>query len=171
LSQALLLTGAPGTGKTTIIREAVSASKMKAGGFYTQEIRQGGARQGFEIVTLDGSQAVLSHIDIRGPQRVGKYGVDAAAFDRVAVAALRRAIQQSDLIVVDEIGKMELFSSDFKDALMEALNSGKRMLGTIMLRPHPFADQIKGDPRVQLLLVSRTNRQHVPAEVTKWLQG
>ncbi len=88
MSQALLLTGAPGTGKTTIIREAISASKAKAGGFYTQEIRQGGVRLGFEIITLDGHRAILAHADFRGPQRVGKYGVDVAALDRVAVPAI-----------------------------------------------------------------------------------
>ncbi len=117
LTQALLLTGAPGTGKTTIIREAIHATKEKPGGFYTQEIREGGARLGFEIVTLDGSRAVLAHVDIRGPQRVGKYGVDVACLDRVAIPTMRRAIQECSIVVVDEIGKMELLSSSFRDAL------------------------------------------------------
>jgi nucleoside-triphosphatase len=171
LSQVLLLTGAPGTGKTTIIREAVSASKANAGGFYTQEIRKGGIRQGFEIVTLDGSQAVLAHIDIRGPQRVGKYGVDVATLDRVAVPAMRRAIRECDIVVVDEIGKMELLSPDFRDALLDALNSERRLVGTIMLQPHPFADQIKRDSRVQVVRVSKTNRQQIIDEVTTWLQS
>lgn len=170
MSQALLLTGAPGTGKTTIIREAISTAKVRADGFYTQEMRQDKARVGFEIITLDGSQAVLAHINIRGPHRVGRYGVDVATFDKVAVASLRRALRQSDIVVVDEIGRMELFSSAFKDIILETLNSGKRMLGTIMLQSNPFADQIKRDTRVQVLLLSKTNQQHVLSEVIKWLQ-
>lgn len=168
--QALLLTGAPGTGKTTIIREAIHATNAKAGGFYTQEIRDGRARLGFEIVTLDGSRAVLAHVDIRGPQRVGKYGVDVPCLERVAIPAMRRAIRECSIVVVDEIGKMELLSSSFRDALMEALNSENRLLGTVMIQPHTFADQIKRDPRVQVVLVSRPNRQWVLDEVTKWLQ-
>ena len=170
MGQALLLTGAPGTGKTTIIREAIAASKGKAGGFYTQEIREGGVRKGFEIVTLDGARAFLAHVDIRGAHRVGKYGVDMASLDKVAVPALRQSIRGCDIVVVDEIGKMELQSSVFKDAVVEALNSEKRLVGTIMLQPHPFADQIKRDARVQVLLVSKANRQQVLNKVTEWLQ-
>jgi nucleoside-triphosphatase len=170
LTQALLLTGAPGTGKTTIIREAIHTTKEKPGGFYTQEIREGGARLGFEIVTLDGSRAVLAHVDIRGPNRVGKYGVDIACLERVAIPTMHRAIQECCIVVVDEIGKMELLSSSFRDTLMEVLDSRKRLLGTITLQPHPFADIIKRDPRVQVMLVSRSNRQLVLGEVTRWLQ-
>ena len=171
MSQALLLTGAPGIGKTTIIRDALSASKAKAGGFYTQEIRQGGVRQGFEIATLDGQRAVLANINIRGQQRVGKYGVDVGSLDRVAVPALRRALQECDILVVDEIGKMELLSPAFREALLEALNSDKRFLGTITLQPHPFADQIKRDLRVEVLTVSRSNRKQVLDQVTNWLRA
>jgi len=171
LSQALLLTGAPGTGKTTIIREAISASKAEAGGFYTQEIRRGGARLGFEIVTLDGSRAILAHVDIRGPQRVGKYGVDVASLDRVAVPVMRLAIRECAIMVVDEIGKMELLSPAFREVLLEALNSERRLLGTIMLQPHPFADQVKHDPRVEVLLVSKANRDQVFDKVTNWLRA
>jgi nucleoside-triphosphatase len=170
LTQALLLTGAPGTGKTTIIREAIHATKAKPGGFYTQEIREGGARLGFEIVTLDGSRAVLAHVDIRGPQRVGKYGVDVASLDRVAVPAIRRAIQASDIVVVDEIGRMELLSPAFREVLLEALDSERRLVGTVMLQPHPFADQVKHDPRVEVLLVSKANRDQLLDKVTNWLR-
>jgi nucleoside-triphosphatase len=171
LSQALLLTGAPGTGKTTIIREAITASKAKAGGFYTQEIRQGGVRQGFEIVTLDGSRAVLAHVDIRGPRRVGKYGVDLASLDEIAVTAMRRAIVKCDIVVVDEIGKMELLSPAFREVLLEAMNGDRRLVGTIMLQPHPFADQIKRDPKVQLFVLTKATRQQVFDQVTEWLQA
>jgi nucleoside-triphosphatase len=171
LTQALLLTGAPGTGKTTIIREAISASKAKAGGFYTQEIRQGGVRLGFEIITLDGHRAILAHADFRGPQRVGKYGVDVAALDRVAVPAMRQAIRECEVVVVDEIGRMELLSPAFRDALLEVLNSGRRLIGTIMLQPHPFADQVRRDPRVQVLLLTKATRRQAIDRVTEWLQA
>lgn len=170
-SKVFLITGAPGTGKTTIVHEAIRTSGGKTGGFYTQEIRQAGVRLGFEIITLDGHRAILAHADFRGPQRVGKYGVDVAALDRVAVPAMRQAMRECDVVVVDEIGKMELLSPAFRDVLLEVLNSGKRLLATIMLQPHPFADQIKRDPRVQVLVLTKATRQQVFDQVTEWLQA
>ena len=171
MKQACLLSGAPGVGKTTIIRQAISRVTDRAGGFYTREIRSQGVRQGFEIVTLDGSSAILAHVDIHSPYRVSKYGVDTDNLDNVGVAALRRAIQECDIVVIDEIGKMELFSPAFREAVLEALNSGKKLLGTIMLPSHPWADQIKQDPKVKVLLVSRANHQQVLEELLGWLGG
>jgi len=170
VKQAYLLSGAPGVGKTTLIKQAIATVKGRAGGFYTGEIRSQGVRQGFEIVTLDGSSATLAHVNTRSPHRVSKYGVDTDNLDKVGVAALRRAIEECDLVVIDEIGKMELFSSAFRAAVWAALESGKKLLGTIMLPSHPWADQIKQDPRVKVLLVSRTNHQQVLEEVVGWLK-
>ena len=171
MKQAYLLSGAPGVGKTTIIKQAIDMMRERAGGFYTREIRSQGVRQGFEIITLDGSSAILAHVDIHSPHRVSKYGVDTDNLDKVGVAALRRAIQECDIVVIDEIGKMELFSLAFREAVLEALESGKKLLSTIMLPSHPWADQIKQDPRVKVLLVSRTNHQQVLEELLGWLKG
>jgi nucleoside-triphosphatase len=107
---------------------------------------------------VDGSRAILAHVDIRGPQRVGKYGVDVASMDGVAVPALHQAIQECCIVMVDKVCKMESLSLAFREALLEALNSGSRLLGTVLLSTHPFADQIKHDPRVEVLLVSKANR-------------
>ena len=89
--------------------------------------------------------------------------------DRVAVAALRQALKESDLIVIDEIGKMELLSSRFREAVTQAINSGKKVLGTIMLNPHPFADEIKRHPEVEVLLVTRDNRTEAMKKVLDWI--
>jgi nucleoside-triphosphatase len=171
VKQAYLLSGAPGVGKTTLIKQAIATVKKRAGGFYTAEIRSQGVRQGFEIITLDGSSAILAHVNIRSPHLVSKYGVDTDNLDKVGVAALRRAIEECDLVVIDEIGKMELFSLAFREAVLAALESGKKLLGTIMLPPHPWADRIKQDPRVKVLPVSRTNHQQVLEELLGWLKG
>ena len=166
---ALLLTGQPGTGKTALIKEALARTRVQGGGFYTEEIRTGGIRQGFKIVTLDGQEAILAHVNISGPFQVSKYRVDTDALDRVAVAALRQALKESDLIVIDEIGKMELLSSRFREAVTQAINSGKKVLGTIMLNPHPFADEIKRHPEVEVLLATRDNRTEVMKKVLDWI--
>ena len=171
MKKACLLSGSPGTGKTTIIKQAVSNWRGTAGGFYTEEIRAGGARQGFMIVTLDGHSAALSRVDIESRYRVGKYGVDIEALDRVGVSAIREATRECDLVVIDEIGKMELFSPAFKDTVLEAIDSEKRVLGTIMLSSHPWADEIKRRHDVAMIPLTRENRGQVLRQVLEWVKS
>ena len=142
----------------------------KAGGFYTEEIRSRGAREGFRLVTLDGQDAILAHVNIHSPYRVSKYGVDTDSLERVGVSALNQAAEECDLVVVDEIGKMELFSADFRETIWRIVNSGKRVLGTIMLQAHPWADKIKRQPQVHLAEITRANRHRVLEELSAWLQ-
>jgi nucleoside-triphosphatase len=171
MKQVYLLTGRPGIGKTSLIRQVVVGIKGKAGGFYTEEIRSRGIRQGFRLVTLDGQSAILAHVDIHSPYRVSKYGVDIDSLDRVGVSALRRAARECDLVVIDEIGKMELFSDNFREAILQIIDSGKRVLGTIMLNPNPWADAIKRQPQVNLITVTRDNHQRVLEELFHWLEA
>ena len=166
-----LLTGSPGTGKTTVIRRAIAGSEIKAGSFYTEEIRSGGTRQGFRIVTLDKHDAILAHVDNPSRYRVSKYGVDLQNLDNIGVAAINRALKESDLIVIDEIGKMELFSPRFREAALKAIDSGQKVLGTIMLNPHPFADQIKRRHEVNVIELTRANRERVLIEIINWIKG
>ena len=168
---AYLLTGRPGTGKTSIIKQVIAGMKGEAGGFYTEEIRSRGVREGFRLVTLDGQSAILAHINIHSPYLVSKYGVDIDSLDRVGVSALHQAAQQCDLVVIDEIGKMELFSASFRDAVLQIISSGKKILGTIMFSPHPWADAIKRQPQVNLIEVTRYNHHQVLEELGEWLKG
>ncbi len=169
MKQVYLLTGRPGTGKTSIIKQMMAGGKGKAGGFYTEEIRTGGTRVGFRLVTLDGQTAILAHVNIHSPYRISKYGVDIDSLDRVGVSALRRAAEEDDLVIVDEIGKMELFSTNFKETVSQIIGSGKRVLGTIMLSPDPWADGIKQLPQVNLIKVTRANHPQVLDELQHWL--
>jgi len=164
-----LLTGSPGSGKASLIKQVVADLKGKAGGFYTGEIRGQGVRLGFRLVTLDGQETVLAHVDFPGRYRVGKYGVDVDGLEKVGVPALEEAIKQRDVIVIDEIGKMELFSNRFREIVLEAVHSGKPVLGTIMLKPHPWADDIKCQPQVKLVEVTRTSYHRVLADMKGWL--
>ena len=142
-----------------------------AGGFYTEEMRSQGVREGFRLVTLDGQDAILAHVNIHTPYRVSRYGVDIGSLDRVGVSTLHQAAQQCDLVVIDEIGKMELFSASFRDAILQIIDSKKRVLGTIMLSPNPWADAIKRHPQVNVVTVTRTNYHQVLEGLLHWLKA
>jgi len=161
MGKTILLTGRPRVGKTTIIKEVVKHLPGRAGGFYTEEIQEHGQRQGFRIVTLDGQEGILAHVHVRSRYRVSKYGVDLVSLEKVGVTAIQRAIAASDCVIIDEIGKMELFSTVFKEAVLAAIESDKPVLGTIMLRSHPWADTIKAHPRVILIKITEANRDAV----------
>lgn len=139
----ILLTGHPGCGKTTLIREVIAQIPGPITGFYTQEMRSAGRRVGFALLTLDGRQSVLAHVDIRGSHRIAKYGVDIAIIDELAVPALYQGMEENGLIVIDEIGPMEILSPRFRQAVLDVLESPVRVLGTIVKRSIPFIDALK----------------------------
>ncbi|MGC9399702.1 MAG: nucleoside-triphosphatase [Anaerolineae bacterium] len=171
MGKTLLLTGYPGCGKTTVIRKVVAQLGDRAGGFYTEEITGPGGRKGFRLITLEGKEAVLAHKELRGPRvpRVGRYGVDVKALEEVGVAALRRAREAGRIVVVDEIGKMELYSHAFQLTVMEAVLGPTPVLGTIVKRPHPGAEAFKGLAQVTLWEVEPRNRDALPARILAWL--
>jgi len=166
MGKLILLTGLPGSGKTTVVERTLELlPDLNPGGFTTREIRDPtGARLGFEIRTLDGQSATLAHVRMRSsPQRVGKYGVDIRALEQTGVAEICRAVQDADFVVVDEIGKMELLSPAFREAIHAAIRSPKPVLATIMLRSHPFADALKQMPGAEMRLVTPQSRDALPA--------
>ncbi len=174
----ILLTGKPRTGKTTIIEDVLkrltkdgaggpaALEKTGCGGFYTGEIKEGGKRMGFAISTLDGAEGILSHVDIKGPHRVGRYGVNLADLERIAVPSMLEAAANRRLIIIDEIGKMELFSLKFREAVVHCLDSAVPLLGTVMEARNPFTDRIKGRPDVTLIRVTAENRDSLPDRLT-----
>lgn len=168
-AKRLLLTGRPGVGKTSLIMAALRATRVDAGGFYTGEIREGGQRLGFSLTTLDGRQTVLAHVDFPGPHRVGRYGVSLENLDTVGVDAIHRAMSHAQVVVVDEIGKMELLSEKFRQAILAAFASGKKVLATITESLHPFAAALKARKEVQVVTITPSSREQVLARVTIWL--
>jgi nucleoside-triphosphatase len=169
-ARILLLIGRPAIGKTTVIKKVIETLGDRAGGFYTEEILGRGGRKGFRVITLDGQQDTLAHVTIRSRSKVGRYGVDVEAFERVGVAALRRAIAHHAIIVIDEIGKMELFSSQFKGEVIKAMDSGKPVIATAMADAHPWVDALKMLPKVKVIEVTLKNRETLAMRVLKWLE-
>lgn len=170
-----LLTGSPGVGKSTIIRQVAGRLGSRAGGFFTQEVRVDGQRTGFEVVTLGGQTAVLA---TRNPApafareaALGRYRVNLAAIDDLIVPALQTALAQDQIIIVDEIGPMELFSARFYGLVLQMLDSDVAVTGTIVQRPHPLAGRVKAHPRVRLWPVTVENRDRLGEELRAALTG
>ncbi len=158
----VLLTGRPGVGKTTVLRRVLEHLPVRAGGFYTEEIREGGRRLGFAVVTTGGRRAVLSHVDLRSPHAVGRYRVSVEAIEAVAVPALLEALRSADLVVVDEIARMELCSPRFAEAVRAVLDGPRPVLGVIQAARLPFLDEVRRRPDVRLMEVTAANRDDLP---------
>jgi len=168
-SPVILLTGRPGIGKTTVIKKVVSLLGTGAGGFYTREMRSGGSRTGFEIVTLDGQRAYLAskvpEITFAHPVPFGSYRVNLDGIDSVAVPALLEALDQGKVIVVDEIGPMEIRSRRFCETILRVLDSNVPVVGTVVKRPNDFADRVKAHRRVTVTSVTLENRDTLPSAI------
>ncbi len=162
----VLLTGRPGCGKTTLIKRVVNELELPAGGFYTEEIHERGQRVGFQIITLDGETAVLAHVDFKTPQRLGKYGLDLSGLETVGVAALREAMRVRQLVVLDEIGPMELRSAIFRDIVTKAFDTGVPILATITARSFPFSDALRKRSDVSVIEVRPNNREQLVCELS-----
>jgi len=166
----LLLTGRPGVGKTTLVRRVLEElNDVPATGFYTAEIRSGGRRLGFHVVTLDGQEAVLAHVEIPGKRRVSRYGVDVATFERVALPSLIPG-PPTHLIMIDEIGKMECFSRAFREAVLRALDADTPVLATIALRGDRFIEGLKAREDVELVEITPANRDDLVKELAAGLK-
>jgi nucleoside-triphosphatase len=170
-SRILLVTGAPGSGKTTLVRKvAAQLGDLRLAGFTTEEMREEGRRVGFRIVPFGGRERVLAHVDLSGPARVGRYGVDVAAIDAVAAESLApdRAVE---LYVVDEIGKMECFSQRFVAAMRALLDSDRRVLATIARKGAGFIAEVKRRGDAELLEVTARSRELLPEEIVAWARA
>ncbi len=163
----LLLTGTPGVGKTTVIRKVLEAlpKEIAVDGFFTEEVRERGERIGFQIVTFDGQREWLAHKGFPSPHRVGPYGVNVAAIAAILVPALERGLRQADLIVIDEIAKMELSHPAFAEAVWRCLESPKLVLGVLQKSRLPFLDRVRAREDIWLWEVTKGNRNHLPSQI------
>jgi nucleoside-triphosphatase len=163
----LLLEGRPAVGKTTVARRLVARLReadVPVAGFVTEELRDRGSRIGFAVDTFDGGQAVLAHVDLSGPPRVGKYGVDLAAFERLALPVLA-SVPDGAVAVIDELGKMELASEAFRSAVVRLLEQPVTFVATVHVASHPFTDPLKRRPDMEVVRVTERNRDDLPARL------
>ncbi|XP_073416202.1 cancer-related nucleoside-triphosphatase [Dendrobates tinctorius] len=183
----VFVTGPPGIGKTTLIKkvsEVLTSSRVLVDGFYTEEVRQGHRRVGFDVVTMSGNRGKLATTsvevnNVRFLHRVGQYVVDISSFEHLVLPLMDRLtsttnLSQKTVCVIDEIGKMELFSQPFILAVKKILdNQSAVVFGSLPIsrgRFLPFVEEIKHRQDVKLFNVTKENRDEVLSEIVTSIQ-
>lgn len=165
--RVILLTGNPGVGKTTVLTKAVNILKESGvcvGGMISREVRENGARVGFEILDLtSGRRGWLAHINQQGGPQVGKYRVNLSDLDAVGAAAIAEAAEKCAAVAIDEIGPMELFSEKFKEAVQKVLESQKPTVAIIHWKTNDkLIKAAKSREDAEILTVTQENRDKLP---------
>jgi nucleoside-triphosphatase len=167
-----LITGDPGIGKTTMVSKVIFWAKSAGftiGGILTREVRSHGERLGFNL--MDVSSEETSSLASSAPgsigPRVGKYRVNLRTLSTLVPKAMQSARENSDIIVCDEIGPMELFSPEFRRTVGEAVvNSRKASLCVIHKRlSDPLIEELRSNPESKVFEVTLENRDNLPQEI------
>lgn len=168
----ILITGKPGVGKTTVIKNFIEKFRKSVGGFYTEEIRETGKRVGFRIKNIDGREGLLSHIDVKSNYNVGKYGVNINDIDEIGVKAISEALGNNklDFVIIDEIAKMELFSRNFRNIVLSALDSDKIVVGVIQDKNIDFLNRIRKRNDVKIIQITEENRDKIVGDICKLVE-
>jgi nucleoside-triphosphatase len=163
----IFLTGSPGIGKTTLIRAVVKRlEEVSCARFYTEEKRQRGQRVGFRILTLMGQEGNLASVGRTEPA-VGRYSVHIDEFENLVLPNLDPETTPAELYVIDEIGKMELLSSRFRNRIIDLLAQPTNLLATIAKKGQRLIDQLKARNDIDLIEVTRANRNELPEEIAR----
>ncbi|MCI0498007.1 MAG: NTPase [Thermoplasmata archaeon] len=170
------ITGLPQVGKTQALLKVISLledAKVTVGGMVTEAIIEDGRRVGFYVedwVTKE--RAVMAHVDLETKTMVGEYGVDLEAIDRVGVPAIERAIGSTDVIIIDEVGKMEVESPQFSVVVKKALETDKPILLTLHKKSrNPLLQDIRRRDDVRILEVTNLNKDFLPFKILRLLEG
>lgn len=168
----VLITGPPGVGKTTLVKRIVDKLGERATGFWTEEVRdrETGRRRGFRIVTTEGKRKTFASRTFTSKHLVGSYGVNVRYFEELAIPILEKALREKDrVVVIDEIGKMELFSKPFRDLVRRIIYDPRlKVIATIPIRDvHPLVAEIRRIPGAVLIELTKENRDFMDEEILK----
>ena len=149
IKKNIFLTGAPSSGKTTIIKKIIKNLPVPANGFYTEEEKIGDNRVGFLMRSLDGKVGYLAHQDINSDFHIRRYGVSIENIETIAASSIKPI--DDNIIILDEIGKMECFSDKFRKAALKALDSSNIVIGTITFGGDEFISKIKERKDIEII--------------------
>lgn len=161
------MTGPPRTGKTTVllkVAEKLHTQGYKVGGVISQELREADSRVGFEIIDLASARkGWLAHIRQAVGPRIGKYRVNIEDLNSIGTTAILGALDDADVVLIDEIGPMELCSESFIEAVKKAAESTKPTVATIHYRAgHQLLRQIKSREDTEVFETTFENRATLP---------
>jgi nucleoside-triphosphatase THEP1/ADP-ribose pyrophosphatase YjhB (NUDIX family) len=163
-----LLTGSPRMGKTTLIKKLINEIGSDiCGGFYTEEITNSNERVGFRCVSINGESVEIASVESPSKTRIGRYGIDIERFEKFAIKILQEALITKKIIVIDEIGFMQMLSSTFQKIVQEIVSNKNIVLGTIPLDSHPEIDQIKYLNEVEIISINEFNRDMISEFLVK----
>lgn len=161
----IFITGAPSSGKTTVIKKVIELLHVPAKGFYTEEERLNNKRTGFLMHSLDGKMGYLAHQDIVSEYHIRRFGVSIANIEAIAIPAIMP--DAGRVIILDEIGKMECFSQKFIKAAKLVLDSPLVVVGTITLGGSDFILEVKQRKDIEIIEVTLENRNDLPDLIIK----
>jgi len=169
------ITGLPGAGKTYALLkviEMLEVDGLKVGGMITEPIVKKNRREGFYVMDwATKERRVFASKDIESKTMVGRFGVDVMALEEVGVQALKFATASSNVIVIDEVGKMEVESPNFIAAVKEALEADKPLILTLHKKSrNPLLQDIRRRDDLRILEVTQVNRNLLPYKIVKLLK-
>ena len=170
------ITGLPGAGKTQAlikVIEMLEEESLVVGGMVTEPIVENSKRVGFYVMDWKSKRkAVFAHIETESKFYVGKYGVNLESLDTVGVEALNDATKNADVIVIDEVGKMEVESEKFVKAVKDAMEVDKPIILTLHKKSrNPLLQDIRRRDDVRILEVTPINRNLLPYKIIKLMKG
>ena len=164
----IFLTGAPSSGKTTVIKKVIKGLEKPANGFFTEEKKASGKRVGFLMKTLKGEEAYLAHQDIESEFHIRRYGVSIENIEKIAIPSIEP--RGDNIIILDEIGKMECFSEAFKKAAQRALGAPNIVVGTITFGGSDFILEVKKRSDIRIMEVTPDNRDGLPDTILEYIR-
>ena len=163
----IAITGSPGVGKTTLCLRVFEALKRKVriSGFVTREVRKRGSRIGFVLRNLANNEEIWLARVGAGKVRVGKYAVFVEDFEKF----LEGLDLNSELLIIDEVGPMELKSSKFSSLVLHLLKENCNILATVhRTYKHRVIEEIKGN--FKLFTINKDNRELLTGMIIRKLE-
>ncbi|QOR35180.1 AAA family ATPase [Clostridium sp. 'deep sea'] len=166
MKKKIFITAKPRTGKSTAIKKVVDLiGKENCYGFYTEEIRIDGKREGFKIITMDGREGILASTRSESKVRLSRYGLELDTFEELCISSITNLPNTDKLIIIDEVGPIQMFSESFKKTLIEVIKEPNPIIGTIFFKDHPWIDEFKNRAEVSLIEITFDNRDEIPKKL------